>query len=151
VVTSNYSEVHAALSRLQTEGGRLHPGVRQELIAAGQALVDLEESYKPGTRPLQQETIRANDTSNSLNDEGRRLEARADALRGDPNRTQGQIDAFYSDLNDYYNRQSAHNSYVADLNSRIDADNRSLESYYAAYVQRVSAAFAAAPTTAPPS
>ncbi len=145
VETTGYKEVLAAVSRLKSEGAKLSAAVREKLAAEGQSLIKLEESYKPGTRPLQQETKRSEAKSKALDDEVKALEDRRKTLEGDPNRTQAQVDAYNDARADLISRLDKHDEYVKDLNSRIDADNERLEKTYAAFVDRVNAAFSALP------
>jgi hypothetical protein len=149
--TRFYRDVLSAISRLQNEGAGLDAGVRQRLIAEGESLVDLENSYRPGTTPIQQEIKQSNATSQSLASERQGLEGRRNALAANPNRTQAQIDALQADINDFNGRLNAHNSQSENLTSRVDADTQRLQSTYSAYANRVGEALSAAPTQqAPP-
>ena len=140
IETTGYSGVLAAVSRLKSEGSKLDSASRQQLIAEGQAIITLEESYKQGTHSLMVEGDRADATSKALDDESSALATRKAQLEANPNRTQAEVDAFNAANANLNARLASHNSDINQLNSRIDADNKSLESSYASFVQRANAA-----------
>ena len=76
IETTAYPGVLAAVSRLTSEGSKLDAASRQQLIAAGQAIITLEESYKRGAHPLMVESDRADATTKALDDEASALATR---------------------------------------------------------------------------
>jgi hypothetical protein len=135
--TAGYLEVLSAISVLEKDTTKIDESTKAKLLAEGRALQQLEESYADGSQPLIKRFAAAEKTSEALESEFERLDARRKQIAADEKRTQLQVDTFNTWKDDYNARATNHNKMFDQLAELVNAENKRLEEKYLAFASRV--------------
>ncbi len=136
-VTTGYLDVLHAISLLEKNEANIDDRTREKLLAEGALLKRLEESYANGSQPSIKRYAAAEKKSEDLKTEFKRLSAAQKQLVANSKRTQLQVDTFNAWQKDYNTRATNHDRMFNQLVVYVNAENKRLETKYAAFVSRV--------------
>lgn len=136
-VTAGYLDVLAMIALLEDKSITIDEDIRAKLLAEGQMLKKLEQSYADGSRPSIQRFAAAEKRNEELAQELQRLNTLRKQLADNPKRTQLQVNTFNKWKDDYNTRAENHNKYFEQLVASVNAENEQLEKNYASFTNRV--------------